>query len=94
MPLPLLVRALPLPEALGLWDGSLFAEYPLTLEGLDPAFTLPPAVVLAQGALLAAGAGPEVFSAGKGYPKGEVRPGAPPGERRPPWSRSTHSRQS
>ncbi|WP_295626275.1 hypothetical protein [uncultured Intestinimonas sp.] len=31
MPLPLLVRALPLPEALGLWDGSLFAEYPLTL---------------------------------------------------------------
>ena len=65
MPLPLLVRALPLPEALGLWDGSLFAEYPLTLEGLDPAFTLPSAAVLAQGALLAAGAGLLLLRCGK-----------------------------
>ena len=36
-----------------------------TLEGLDPAFTLPPAVVLAQGALLATGAGLLLLRCGK-----------------------------
>ena len=28
--------ALPLPESLGLWNGRLFAQYPLTLGTLDP----------------------------------------------------------
>ena len=53
---PFALPALPLPEALGLWDGSFFTAYPLTLGALDPAFQLPPAVLAAQCALLAAGA--------------------------------------
>ena len=56
MAVPFLLAALPLPEALGLWNGSFFAAYPLTLETLDPAFRLPGAVAAAQAALLAAGA--------------------------------------
>ncbi len=52
---PLCLAALPLPEALGLWNGSLFTQYPLTLGSLDPAFSLPAAVLLVQCALLAAG---------------------------------------
>lgn len=55
MPVPLILAALPLPEALGLWNGSLFSTYPLTLETLDPGFQLPWSVWLAQGLLLAAG---------------------------------------
>jgi len=45
--------ALPLPESLGLWNGRLFAQYPLTLGTLDPAFTLPAAVLFVQFVLLA-----------------------------------------
>ncbi len=56
MAVPFLLAALPLPEALGLWNGSFFATYPLTLETLDPAFHLPGAAAAAQAALLAAGA--------------------------------------
>ena len=56
MLLPFAVSALPLPEALGLWNGSLFTALPLTLGTLDPAFTLPAAAVTAQLALLACGA--------------------------------------
>ena len=56
MLLPFAAAALPLPEALGLWNGSLFTALPLTLGTLDPAFTLPAAAVIAQLALLAAGA--------------------------------------
>lgn len=37
-----------LPQALGLWNGSLFSEYPLGLAGLDSAFTLPVAVWAVQ----------------------------------------------
>ena len=44
-----------LPEALGLWNGSLFTALPLTLGTLDPAFTLPAAAVVAQLVLLTAG---------------------------------------
>ncbi len=55
MALPFLLRALPLPEALGLWNGSFFTRYPLSLGTLDPAFSLPAAVRAAQLALLAAG---------------------------------------
>ena len=47
--------ALPLPEAFGLWNGSFFTQYPLTLGTLDPAFSLPVAVLLVQCALLIAG---------------------------------------
>ena len=47
--------ALPLPEAFGLWNGSFFTQYPLTLGTLDPAFSLPVAVLLVQCALLTAG---------------------------------------
>ena len=56
MPVPFALAALPLPEALGLWNGSFFTRYPLTLEALDPAFSLPPAAAAAQCVLLAAGA--------------------------------------
>ena len=56
MPLPFAVSALPLPEALGLWNGSLFTALPLTLGTLDPAFTLPASAVAAQLVLLACGA--------------------------------------
>ena len=56
MAAPVLLAVLPLPEVLGLWDGSFFTAYPLTLEGLDPAFTLPGPMVMAQLLLLAAGA--------------------------------------
>lgn len=52
---PFVCSALPLPEALGLWDGSFFTEYPLTLGKLDPAFSAPAVVVLAQCISLAAG---------------------------------------
>ena len=55
MPLPFALALLPLPEALELWNGSFFTQYPLTLGTLDPAFSLPAAVLLVQCALLAAG---------------------------------------
>ena len=56
MLLPFAVSALLLPEALGLWNGSLFTALPLTLGTLDPAFTLPASAVIAQLVLLACGA--------------------------------------
>ena len=56
MAVPFLLAALPLPEALGLWNGSFFTAYPLTLETLDPAFSLPGAAAATQVVLLAAGA--------------------------------------
>ena len=55
MAVPFLLAALPLPEALGLWNGSFFTAYPLTLETLDPAFVLPVGVTVVQAVLLAAG---------------------------------------
>ena len=55
MLLPFVLNLLPLPQALGLWNGSLFSEYPLCLAGLDPAFTLPAAVWAAQAAFLLLG---------------------------------------
>lgn len=56
MLLPFAAAALPLPEALGLWNGSLFTALPLTLGTLDPTFTLPASAVVAQLVLLACGA--------------------------------------
>ena len=55
MIVPFVCMTLPLPEALGLWNGSFFANYPLTLGTLDPAFSLPVSVVLAQCAILVCG---------------------------------------
>ncbi len=52
---PFLLAALPLPQALSIWNGSFFTDYPLTLGTLDPAFTVPAAAVAAQCFLLAAG---------------------------------------
>ena len=56
MLVPFVCRALPLPDALGLWDGSFFTEYPLTASAPDPDFVLPLSVLPAQAALLVAGA--------------------------------------
>lgn len=54
---PLLPAALPLPEALGLWNGKLFSTRPLLLPSLDPAFSLLPETIVMQCALALAGAG-------------------------------------
>lgn len=56
MIVPFVCLILPLPDTLGLWNGSFFTAYPLTLGALDPAFAMPPAAAAAQCALLAAGA--------------------------------------
>lgn len=55
MPLPFLLQLLPLPQPLSLWNGRFFSQYPLSLGTLDPAFSLPGGMWLAQTALLAAG---------------------------------------
>ena len=55
MPLPFLLQLLPLPELLSLWNGRFFSQYPLSLGTLDPAFTLPAAVLFVQFVLLASG---------------------------------------
>ena len=54
---PFLPAALPLPEALGLWNGKLFSTRPLLLPSLDPAFSLLPETIVMQCALALAGAG-------------------------------------
>ena len=56
MLLPVLMTALPLPAALGLWNGSLFTERPLSLGTPDPDFSLPAETVAVQCVLLLAGA--------------------------------------
>lgn len=55
MLLPVVLAALPLPESLGLLNGSVYAKRPLALEVLDPAFSLAPATMIVQGVVLAAG---------------------------------------
>ena len=55
MAVPFLFTAIPLPTALGLWNGRFFTEYPLTLGTLDPGFSLPADAAAAQIALLAVG---------------------------------------
>ena len=57
MAVPLICRLLPLPGALGMWNGSFFSQYPLTLNLLDPDFQMPAPVLAAQGALAAGGVG-------------------------------------
>lgn len=56
MAAPFLLAALPLPEALSLWNGCFFTAYPLTLGTLDPAFVLPAGAAAAQIGLLVLGA--------------------------------------
>ncbi len=65
MLLPFAAAALPLPEALKLWNGRFFADYPLSLEALDPAFALPASVAAAQLVLLACGAAPLFIRPGR-----------------------------
>lgn len=56
MLLPFLLRAMPLPSALGLWNGSLFTTRPLALGSLDPAFSLPSEAAAIQCLLFLTGA--------------------------------------
>ncbi len=56
---------LPLPEFLGLLNGSVFAERPLTLNVLDPAFSLSIGTVIAQCVLLLTGIALMAVSAAK-----------------------------
>ena len=53
---PFACAAFPLPKAMGLWNGSFFTGYPLTLGTLDPSFAIPVSVLLIQCLLLAGGA--------------------------------------
>ena len=55
MAVPFLCMALPLPDALGIWNGHFFSKYPLALGTLDPAFSMPAAILIVQCILLAAG---------------------------------------
>lgn len=55
MLLPVVLAALPLPESLGLLNGSVYVERPLSLDVLDPAFSLAPATMIVQSVVLAAG---------------------------------------
>ena len=48
MIVPFVLKALNLPEAFGLFNGSLFADRPLALGVLDPEFSLPAGTVIAQ----------------------------------------------
>ena len=65
MAVPFACMALPLPKTLSLWNGSFFTNYPLTLGILDPAFSLPVSVVLAQCGLLLCGVALLVYRSGK-----------------------------
>ena len=55
MIIPFVCMALPLPEVLGLWNGSFFTEYPLTLGTFDPAFSMPVSIILVQCVLFVCG---------------------------------------
>ncbi|HIT64473.1 MAG TPA: hypothetical protein IAC37_08565 [Candidatus Ventrimonas merdavium] len=62
MAAPAVWTIVPLPEPLGLLDGSLFTSLPLALAALDPAvldpaFSLPGSAWLSQGLMVIAGAG-------------------------------------
>lgn len=55
MLVPLALLVLPLPDALSVWNGRFFTEFPLALGTLDPDFVLPASVLTVQVLLLAAG---------------------------------------
>ena len=52
---PYVCMALPLPDVLKIWNGQFFDDYPLTLGTLDPAFSIPAAVLVVQCGLFAVG---------------------------------------
>ena len=52
---PFLCRTLPLPQAASIWNGSFFARYPLTLDVLDPPFSLPFSTTAVQTMMLGIG---------------------------------------
>lgn len=68
MIIPFVCIILPLPDALGLWNGSFFTEYPLSLDALDPPFSVPAPVALVQMALLTVGAFFLIYGIGKQKP--------------------------
>lgn len=70
MVLPFLCMALPLPEPLGILNGSFFTIRPSVLETLDPAFSIPVSVAAVQCLLFLAGV---VLLALRPVGKGEKR---------------------
>src|SRR5699024_6269759 len=48
MAVPFLCMALPLPDALGIWNGHFFSRYPLALCTLDPALFMLASVLILQ----------------------------------------------
>lgn len=55
MSVPFWCIALPLPDALKIWNGQFFRDYPLTLGTLDPAFCIPAGALIVQCTLFAIG---------------------------------------
>ena len=55
MPVPFLLSVLPLPEFLGLLNGSIFLDRPLSFDILDPAFSLPIGTIAMQCVLFLVG---------------------------------------
>ena len=55
MSVPFGCIALPLPDALKIWNGQFFRDYPLTLGTLDPAFCIPAGALIVQCTLFAIG---------------------------------------
>lgn len=48
MSVPFILKMIPLPEAFGILNGSSFTERPLSIEGLDPEFSLTVGVIVVQ----------------------------------------------
>ena len=68
MAFPFLCMALPLPEPLGILNGSFFTDRPLSLGSLDPAFSMPVSVAAVQCLIFFAGAALLAFGPGKKLP--------------------------
>lgn len=57
MPIVLILNLMPIAMEWGLFGATLFSEYPLTMEILDPAFALPSAAWAAKGIFFVVGVG-------------------------------------
>ena len=68
MAFPFLCLAFPLPEPLGILNGSFFTDRPLSLGSLDPAFSMPVSVAAVQCLIFFAGAALLAFGPGKKLP--------------------------
>lgn len=53
---------LPLPDSLDLYSGALFSQYPLTLEYLDPTFSMPFSSVTGKCAMVLIGAAAFIYT--------------------------------